>query len=126
MRSNLSELISKARASDHPVKFTDLETRKEVNIFEKVKLSHQNLMWSKNNLVYIFHGIFRRSDNKQVMELELLGSIFSRLGEASGRGGEKIFTDYLILNTSLILLKYFINTSLILLNYFFNTSSILL
>lgn len=31
-------------------------------------------------------------DHQVVMELELLGSIFSRLGEASGRGGE--ISDY--------------------------------
>ena len=48
------------------------------------------------------------------MELELLGSIFSRLGEASGRGGEQLFRDYLTLNTSLIekqLMKYFAEAS---------------
>ena len=32
------------------------------------------------------------NDHQVVMELELLGSIFSRLGEASGRGGE--ISDY--------------------------------
>ena len=51
------------------------------------------------NLILIVEDIpenFRRSD-QQVMELELLGSIFSRLGEASGRGGEwKIFSCNLV------------------------------
>ena len=51
------------------------------------------------NFILIVEDIpenFRRSD-QQVMELELLGSIFSRLGEASGRGGEKkIFSGNLV------------------------------
>ena len=49
------------------------------------------------NLISIVKDIpenFRRSDQ---LVMELVGSIFSRLGEASGRGGEKkIFSGNLV------------------------------
>ena len=67
--------------------------------FNKITLVNiymeQSLFSGGSNPVLWFSEYFSRS-KIQGMELELLGSIFSRLGEASGRGGEKWFASFVL------------------------------